>query len=88
MLAYWERIANGLVYELYFPDEVHGASLHLFDLVDKAQLPDISKLPESDRLKTLRTKFEALYDIEHPLRAALFELGNLEVVRVIEGKDK
>lgn len=87
MLAYWEQILNGLVYELYFPEELHAAGLRLFDLVAQAQLPDITKLSEKDRLTALRKKFEEVYDIEHALRAALFSLGNLEVVRVIEGKD-
>jgi hypothetical protein len=40
MVAYWERVLNGLVYELYFPEEVHGAGLRLFDLVSQAALPE------------------------------------------------
>ncbi|MBI5770019.1 MAG: N-6 DNA methylase [Verrucomicrobia bacterium] len=87
MLAYWEQILNGLVYELYFREELHAAGLRLFDLVATANLPDVSKLAEKDRLSTLRKKFEEVYDIEHPLRAALFSLGNLETVRIIEGKE-
>ncbi|MBX3734775.1 MAG: hypothetical protein KF791_19535 [Verrucomicrobiae bacterium] len=87
MVAYWEQVLNGLVYELYFPDELHAAGLHLFNLVAQAAPPNITELPEKDRLNTLRTKFEELYDIEHPLRAALFTLGNLETVRIIEGKE-
>ncbi len=87
MLAYWEQILNGLVYELYFPDELHAADLRLFDLVASVDLPEITQLPEKSRLSTLRKKFEELYDIEHPLRAALFSLGNLETVRIIEGKE-
>lgn len=42
MLSYWERMLNGLVYELYFPEEVHGAGLRLFDLVEAANLPNLS----------------------------------------------
>ena len=34
MFAYFEQVLNGLVYELYFPDEIHGAGLRLFDLVE------------------------------------------------------
>jgi hypothetical protein len=86
MLAYWEQILNGLVYELYFPAELHAADLRLFDLVAAVNLPDFAKLPEKSRLSTLRKKFEELYDIENPLRKALFSLGDLEVVRIIEGK--
>ncbi len=85
MLAYWERALNGLVYELYFPDELHAAGLHLFDIVEKAKLPDINLTPESKRLDVLREKFEDLYDGNHPLRIALDKLQTLDTVRIIEG---
>lgn len=86
MLAYWERIINGLVYELYFPDEVHGADLQIFDCVEKAQLPDINVDNEPKHLRSLRTIFENLYDNDHPLRIALDKLQTLDVARTIEGK--
>jgi len=86
MLAYWERVLNGLVYELYFPEDVHGADLHLFDLVEKAKLPDVNTLAENNRLPRLRQNFEELHDGAHPLRQALDQLQTLETVRIIEGK--
>ncbi len=85
MLAYWEQLLNGLVYELYFPEEVHGAGLRLFDLVEQANLPDVNTIPEGDRLPQLRTLFENLYDGAHPLRIALEKLQTLDTVRIIEG---
>ena len=39
MLGYWEQVLNGLVYELYFPEELHARGLRLFDLVQQASLP-------------------------------------------------
>ena len=86
MLAYWERILNGLVYELYFPDEVHGAGLHLFDLTAAAKIPDVAKIPEPERLPRLRALFETLHDGSHPLRIALDKLQTLDTIRIIEGK--
>jgi len=86
MLSYWERVLNGLVYELYFREEVHGAGLRLFDLVEEAKLPDINTIPEAERLRTLREKFEDLSDSQHPLRIALDKLQTLDTVRIIEGK--
>ena len=87
MLAYWERVLNGLVYELYFPEEVHGSGLLLFDLVAQAQLPDIQTIPEVERLPRLRKLFETLHDGSHPLRIALDKLQTLDIVRIIEGKE-
>jgi len=86
MLAYFEQTMNGLVYELYFPEEVHGAGLQLFDAVAEAKLPDIETIPEEERLSRLRTLFETLYDSTHPLRIALDKLQTLDTVRIIEGK--
>ncbi|MEI6343447.1 MAG: Eco57I restriction-modification methylase domain-containing protein [Verrucomicrobiota bacterium] len=86
MLAYWERVLNGLVYELYFPEEVHGAGLGMFDEVERAGIPDVTSLAEGDRLPVLRRKFEELHDGTHPLRLALDKLQTLETVRIIEGK--
>ena len=87
MLAYWQRVLNALVYELYFPEEVHGAGLHLFEVVAQAKLPHIDMIDsESKRFVMLREKFEDVYDGFHPLRIALDKLQTLDTVRIIEGK--
>jgi len=85
MVAYWERVLNGLVYELYFPEELDAAGLRLFELVAQADLPDVTQLPEKDRLLKLRQKFEELHDGAHPVRIALDKLQTLDTVRIIEG---
>ena len=77
---------NGLMYELYFPEDVHRAGLRLFDVVEQSHLPDVNAVPEPTRLKALRTKFEEVYDGAHPLRIALDKLQTLDIVRIIEGK--
>ncbi|HVR34242.1 MAG TPA: hypothetical protein VMS21_00145 [Methylomirabilota bacterium] len=89
MLVYWERLVNGLVYELCFPDELHAAGLRLFDPVAQAQMPVLASLPEADRLPRLRQKFAELHPVKrdaHPLRIALDKLQTLDTVRIIESK--
>ena len=86
MLGYWEQVLNGLVYELYFTEELHERNLHLFDLVEETGLPALETIPETERLSRLREEFERVYDLQHPLRAALHELQTVEEVRIIEGK--
>jgi hypothetical protein len=86
MLGYWEQMLNGLVYELYFPEELHAHGLHLFDLVRQAGLPPLDVIPAPQRLSRLRKEFERVYDLQHPLRAALHDLQTVEEVRIIEGK--
>jgi len=70
----------------HFPEELHAAGLRLFDLIASVDLPDLTRLPEKDRISTLRKKFEEIYDIEHP-SAPPFFLGNPETVRIIGGKE-
>ncbi|MBI4660673.1 MAG: hypothetical protein HY735_17690 [Verrucomicrobia bacterium] len=86
MLGWWEQVLNGLVYELYFPEELHGKGLHLFDLAASAALPDLNSLPEPERLPRLGAEFERTYNINHPLRGALHTLRSLETIRIIEDK--
>jgi len=56
----------------HFPEELHAAGLRLFDLIASVDLPDPTRLPEKDRISTLRKKIRR--DLRHraPLRAALF----------------
>lgn len=86
MLAYWERILNSLVYELYFPEEVHGAGLRFFDLVSKVHLPEITGAAETKHLPLTRKIFEELHDGAHPVRVALDKLQTLDLVRIIEAE--
>ena len=86
MLGYFEQLLNGLVYELYFGDELHEAGIGIFDLVANAKLPAMESIPEAQRLKRLREIFETIYHLDHPIRGALFSLQSFETVRIIEGK--
>jgi adenine-specific DNA-methyltransferase len=85
--GYWEQLVNSLVYELYFPEELHNAGIHMFNLVEDANLPNLDSIPEHKRLACLRQEFERLYDAKHPIRAALNALRSLETVRIIEGEE-
>jgi adenine-specific DNA-methyltransferase len=84
--AYIEQCVNALIYELFFPQELHAAGLHFFSLVEQAKLPALDSIPESERLTKLRALGELLNNTKHPLYAALYTLRGLEIVRVIEGE--
>ena len=87
MLNWWEQIINGLVYELYFAEEIHARGLRLFNLVADAEIPELHTVPDHERVSRLRKEFERTYDTAHPLRGALSALRSLEVVRTIEGEE-
>jgi hypothetical protein len=86
MASFFEQWVNALAYELFFPQELHAADLHFFDLIQAEALPQLSNLAESDRLPRLRKLFQTTYASEHKLRQALYRLGSLDLVRTIEGK--
>lgn len=85
MKAYFEQWLNGLVYELFFPDELHARKLTLFNETARLNPPDLAKLPDARKLDRLRDLFERASDSDATLRAMLFSLHSLDVVRIIEG---
>lgn len=88
MVAYLEQWLNGLVYELFFPAELHARHLHLFDESAKPEnrIPDLSGLEPTARFDLIKTCFQRVYDIKHPIREMLFSLRSIEEIRIIEGE--
>lgn len=82
MVAYFEQWLNGLVYELFFPGELHARKLHLFEATAKIPLP-ASGAP--DFPAKLQVAFAAAHDLKSSLRAMLADLQTIEEVRIIEG---
>lgn len=83
MVAYFEQWLNGLVYELFFPGELHARKLHLFDLTATLGLPPDSTA--ADYAEHLQAAFNRAHDLNQPLRAMLADLQTIEEVRIIEG---
>ncbi|MCG7993201.1 MAG: N-6 DNA methylase [Candidatus Thiodiazotropha lotti] len=80
--AYFEQVINGLVYELYFPDEIKAA--------DKEILPHLGSLTQisddmakEEKLAVIQRAFDRLYDPRHPVRNHLETLDSVEVVGTI-----
>ena len=85
IVSYFERILNGMVYELYLPDELHKAGRHIIKHVEAEKLPELESI-EGDKLAALQGIFERLYAKDHPVRENLYFLNSVEAVRTIEGK--
>lgn len=86
MLDYFEQLLNGLVYELFFPEELHARKLFLFDHVARVKLPTVESLPKSKRAAAVQEAFDRIYECDHPIRECLSSLGSLPIVRIIEGE--
>ncbi|MEI6633447.1 MAG: TaqI-like C-terminal specificity domain-containing protein [Chlamydiota bacterium] len=87
MIICFEQWLNGLVYELFFPGELHARKLKLFDETAKLNPPDLAKLSDSRKLTALRELHAKAYDRDATLRAMLVDLKSLDVVRVIGDVD-
>lgn len=72
----YERLLNGLVYELFFPEDLHAKNIHLFDACTAAGICDGMDA---------QAKATEIFHPRHPIYGQLFELQTLEVVRLIEG---
>lgn len=86
MVAYFGHILDGLVYELYLPDELHQGDKHFFQPLFEERLPDLEEIPGDDKVPAFREIFEHLSERHHPIRRNSFFLDSLEPIRIIEGK--
>ena len=82
-LSFFKHIANGIVFELYFPGEIKSAGKeilkHLGDLK-----PITDDMSEEKKLAIIQSEFERLYDPNHPVRFAIETLDSVEEVRIIK----
>ncbi len=78
MLSYFEQIINGLVYELYLPQDLHTAGCSI-----AAHLPTLAPI---DQVESLRSLSDRLSHPDHPLQRNLLKLQNLDIIKLIEGK--
>ena len=72
----YERLLNGLVYELFFPEDLHAKNIRLFDACTAA---GIREGMDAQAIAT------AIFHNSHPIYGMLFDLQALDVVRIIEG---
>ena len=85
MSNFFENLIDALVYELYFPEELHEAKKQFMSLVVQENLPDLDSI-EGDKVGALKQIVRRLTDKNHPLYNNLFFLDSVPVVRIIEGK--
>jgi adenine-specific DNA-methyltransferase len=83
----FEQLINGLVFELFFPDDLHRANIRLFDACEKAGVGKLADLNDKALATAASDLAECIFATSHPIYAMLFDLQSLEVVRIIEGKE-
>jgi len=85
--ARFEQLINGLVFELFFPDDLHRANIRLFDACEKAGVGKLAGLKDKASTTAARELAERIFATSHPIYAMLFDLQALDVVRIIEGRE-
>ena len=80
--AFFEQLIDGLVYELYFPDEIKAAGKEM--LIHLGELKALSnEMSEEDKMAIIQQAFDRLYDPAHPIRNHIETLDSVNVVRTI-----
>ena len=79
---YFEQLIDGLVYELYFPDEIKAAGKEILPHLGELN-PITDDMSEAEKLAVIQREFDRLYDPRHPVRNHLETLDSVAVVRTI-----
>jgi hypothetical protein len=83
MSFYFEQLIDGMVYELYFENEIKQAGCDILKYLD--DLPEITEDMEDDeKLKIITEVFNKLYDKESQVRKNLFFMDSVEEVAIIK----
>jgi hypothetical protein len=85
--ARFEQLINGLVFELFFPDDLRRANIRLFDACEKAGVGKLAGLKDQALATAADDLSERIFATSHPIYAMLFDLQALDVVRIIEGRE-
>ena len=85
--AQFEQLVNGLVYELFFPDDLHTAGIRLFDACEREHITHLATLQGAALQTEADALAERIFSNSHPIYAMLFDLQALDVVRIIEERD-
>jgi type I restriction-modification system DNA methylase subunit len=83
----FDQLINGLVFELFFPDDLHRANIRLFDACEQAGVAKLASLEGEALASAAKHLAERIFANDHPIYAQLFDLQALPVVRIIEGKE-
>ena len=83
MSFYFEQIIDGMVYELYFENEIKQARCDILKYLN--DLPEIKdEMPDEEKLKIITKVFNKLYDAASPVRRNLEAMKEVEEVKIIE----
>jgi len=81
-IAFLKQLIDGLVSELYYPDEIKTANKQILPHLGKLT-PVTNDMTEEEKLANTQREFEHLYDPRHRVRNNLETLDSVDVLRTI-----
>ncbi|MFA6360383.1 MAG: TaqI-like C-terminal specificity domain-containing protein, partial [Dysgonamonadaceae bacterium] len=83
MSFYFEQLIDGMVYELYFENEIKQADCDILKYLN--DLPEIKdEMENEEKMKIITKVFNKLYDKESPVRKNLEAMNRVEEVAIIK----
>jgi hypothetical protein len=83
MSFYFEQLIDGMVYELYFGNEIKQAGCDILKYLN--DLPEIKDdMDDGEKMKIITKVFNKLYDKESPVRKNLFFMDSVEEIAIIK----
>ena len=81
--AYFEQLIDGLVFELYFTEEMNQANRPLLKHLGELK-PITEEMTTEEKLAIIQAEFDRLYDPSHLVRNHLETLDSIEEIRIIK----
>ena len=82
MTKFIRDVLDGLVFELYFPEEIKAAKKEILKHLGELK-PITDDMSDEEKLAVIQSEFDRLYDPKHPVRNNLETLDSVEEVRII-----
>lgn len=84
LAAFFERLTDAMVYELYLPTEIKVAGCNVLEHL--TNLPELKEEWDVEqKLKAIERVYKQLSNPSHPVSSALLKLLNVVEVKIIEG---
>jgi Eco57I restriction-modification methylase/TaqI-like C-terminal specificity domain len=84
---FFEQIIDGMVFELYFEDEIKKAGWDILKYLTNLT-PITDDMSDEQKMQVITKTFNELYDKNHPVRQNLEGMDEIEEVRIIKGLDQ
>jgi hypothetical protein len=80
--SFFEELIDGMVFELYFPDEIKAANKEILRHIGDLK-PITDPMADDEKLAIIQKEFDRLYDPDHNVRTNLETLDSVEEVRIV-----